>query len=95
MELLEVGINYARTLTELYVQTEFIELPIITPNEYMFNHFSSYGNEKWEIYAEVARDIMYTIGDFKKSDKDLRDKFRYKYCMKNHVYVEKEKFKQE
>ena len=88
----KVGINYARTLTELYVQTEFIELPIMTPNDYMFNNFSSYGKEKWEIYAEVAREIMCELGNFKKSDKELRDSFRYAYCMKNNVYVEKETF---
>ena len=29
-----IGINYERTLTTLYVRTDFIELPIITPNEY-------------------------------------------------------------
>ena len=86
-----VGINYARTLTELYVQTEFIELPIMTPNEYMYTNFSSYGKEKWEIYAEVAREIMCEIGGFKKTDKCFRDSQRYKYCIKNHVYVEKYK----
>jgi 1-acyl-sn-glycerol-3-phosphate acyltransferase len=88
----KVGINYARTLTELYVQTEFIELPIMTPNDFMFNNFSSYGKEKWEIYAEVAREIMCELGNFKKSDKELKDSFRYAYCMKNNVYVEKETF---
>lgn len=88
-----VGINYGRTLTQLYVQTEMIELPIMTPNEYMFTNFSSYGKEKCEIYAEVAREIMCEIGGFKKTDKIFRDSQRYKYCIKNHVYVETEKFK--
>lgn len=88
-----VNINYCRTLTELYVQTEYIELPILTPNEYMFTNFSSYGKEKWEIYAEVAREIMCTLGNFKKSDKNLRDSIRYTHCLENHTYVEKEKFK--
>jgi lysophosphatidylcholine acyltransferase/lyso-PAF acetyltransferase len=89
----DVNINYARTLTELYVQTEYIELPIMTPNEYMYTNFASYGKEKWEIYAEVAREIMCSLGDFKKSDKDLKDSFRYIHILENHTYVEKEKFK--
>ena len=88
-----VNINYARTLTELYVQTEYIELPIMTPNEYMYTNFASYGKEKWEIYAEVAREIMCSLGDFKKSDKDLKDSFRYIHILESHTYVEKEKFK--
>ena len=87
-----VGINYGRTLTELFVQTEFIELPIMTPNEYMFNNFSSYGNEKWEIYKEVAKEILCVIGGFKKSDKEFIDSDRYGYCIKNKVYIEKEDF---
>ena len=88
-----VGINYGRTLTNLYVKTEFIELPIMTPNDYMYNNFSSYGKEKWEIYKEVAREIMCILGGFKKSNKELIDSDRYCYCIKNHVFVEKEKFK--
>ena len=84
----DVGINYARTLSELYVLTEFIELPIMKPNDYMRTNFSSYGKEDWEIYAEVAREIMCELGGFKKSDKHLRDKIRYKSCIKNKAYIE-------
>ena len=91
----KVGINYGRTLTELFVYTEFVELPIMTPNEYMFNNFKDYGKEKWEIYAEVAREIIGTLGGFKKSDKEFTDSARYAYCIKNHVFVEKDKFKKD
>ena len=91
----DVGVNYLRSLTELFVQTEYIELPIMTPNDYMKNNFTSYGKEDWEIYAEVAREIMCELGGFKKSDKHYRDSARYKYCIKNHVYVESDKLKME
>ena len=87
-----VGINYGRTLTNLYVQTEFIELPIMTPNEYMYNNFANYGKEKWEIYKEVAREIMCILGDFQKSNSEFIDCNRYDYCVKNRVFVEREKF---
>ena len=86
------GINYGRTLTNLYARTDFIELPIMTPNEYMYNNFSNYGKEKWEIYKEVAREIMCTLGGFEKSDKEFIDSDRYIYCIKNKVFIEKEKF---
>jgi 1-acyl-sn-glycerol-3-phosphate acyltransferase len=88
------GINYGRTLTNLYARTDFIELPIMTPNEYMYNNFSNYGKEKWEIYKEVAREIMCTLGGFEKSDKEFIDSDRYIYCIKNKVFIEKEKFKE-
>ena len=90
-----VGVNYGRTLTELFVQTEYIELPIMTPNDYMMKNFSSYGKENWEIYSEVAREIMCELGGFKKSDKHYRDSARYRYCIANHVYVESDKFKKD
>ena len=90
-----VGINYGRTLTNLYVQTDFIELPIMAPNEYMYTNFSSYGNEKWEIYMEVARSIMCELGDFQKSDKGFADCNRYDYCIKKHMFVEKEEYNNE
>ena len=91
----KVGINYGRTLTELFVQTEFVELPIMTPNEFMFENFKSYGKEKWEIYKEVAREIMCTLGGFKKSEKEYGDSARYAHCIKNHVFVETGKFKKD
>lgn len=88
-----VGINYGRTLTNLYVQTEFIELPIMTPNEYMYNNYSHYGKEKWEIYKEVTRDILSELGGFKKSDKEFIDSSRYNYCVNNQTYIEKKDYK--
>ena len=86
-----VGINYLRTLTELYVQTAYYELPIMTPNDYMFENFTHLGKEKWEIYAEVARDIMCELGDFKKSDFTLKDSYRYDDSIKQKRFIEKEK----
>ena len=64
----------------------------MTPNEYMYNNFASYGKEKWEIYKEVAREIMCILGDFQKSDSEFIDCNRYDYCVKNRVFVEREKF---
>lgn len=86
-----VGINYLRTLTELYVQTYYYELPIMTPNEYMYTNFAHFGKEKWEIYAEVAREIMCELGDFKKSDFSLKDSYRYDDCITKRIFIEREK----
>ena len=89
----DVEINYGRTLTNLYVQTEFIELPIMTPNEYMYNNYSHYGKEKWEIYKEVTRDILSELGGFKKSDKEFIDSSRYNCCVNNETFIEKKDYK--
>ena len=58
----------------------------------MFNNFSNYGKEKWEIYKEVAKEIMSIFGNFKKSKMEFDDSNRYDYCVKNRVFVEREKF---
>jgi lysophosphatidylcholine acyltransferase/lyso-PAF acetyltransferase len=89
----KVGINYGRSLTELFVQTQFYELPIMTPNEYMYNNYSHYGKEKWEIYKEVTRDILSELGGFIKSDKEFIDSSRYNICVDNQTYIEKEDYK--
>ena len=89
----EVGINYLRSLCELFFKMEYIELPIMTPNEYMYTNFSSYGKEKWEIYAEVAREIMCNLGDFKKSDFGIKDSFRYCSCISKKSLLDRDTYK--
>ena len=89
----DVGFNYLRSLCELYFKMEYIELPIITPNEYMYTNFSNYGKEKWEIYAEVAREIMCNLGDFKKSDFGIKDSFRYWSCISKKALLDRDTYK--
>lgn len=40
------ALNCFRSLAKLYNKVEYIELPIMIPNEYMFTNFPSYGKEK-------------------------------------------------
>lgn len=42
----------------LYHYITFIDLPVIEPNEYMFENFKDFGKEKWEVYSQVCRHIM-------------------------------------
>ena len=56
-------------------------LPVIKPTEYMFKHYSNYGKEKWEIYAEVVRKIYCEIGGFTESDLGYRDSEDYYKAM--------------
>ena len=58
------------------------------PTDFMFEKYKSYGKEKWEIYAEVAREIYCGIGGFKKSDRTLRDSSRYDKSMRDGKYYE-------
>ena len=87
------GFNYLRSLCQFYNKLEYIELPIITPNEYMYSNFSSYGKEKWEIFAEVTREIMCTLGNFKKSDMGIKDSFRYCSSIKEKTLLDRDTYK--
>jgi lysophosphatidylcholine acyltransferase/lyso-PAF acetyltransferase len=87
------GFSYLRALCQLYNKVEYVELPIMTPNEYMFTNFSSYGKEKWEIYAEVSREIMCTLGNFKKSNMGIKDSFRYISCIKEKALLDRSTYK--
>ena len=89
----DAAINFLVSLTKLTKNIEYIELPILTPNEYMYANFESYGKEKWEIYAEVAREIMCALGKFKKSKMGIRDSFRYCSCIKEKTFFDSDTYK--
>ena len=89
----DVGCNYIRSLANLYNKVEYVELPILTPNDYMYENFAHLGKEKWEIFAEVCRSVMCELGDFEKSEFGLKDSFRYCSCIKEKKLLDRETYK--
>lgn len=87
-----VGWHYFRGLCELFTPISYIELPIITPTEYMFETYKDLGEEKWEIFANVARNIFIELGEFQRGDAGLRESFRYERCLKDGKYYSKEQY---
>ena len=72
--------QFVRTFCYLYHDLTIIEHPVITPNVYIFEKYRETNpeiTEKWEIYAEVVRDIMCECSGLEKSDMTLRDSFDY------------------
>ena len=55
---------------------EVTELPILSPNKFMFVNGEK-NCEKWDIYANTAKNIMSEIGGFEKSKKSFRDNIEY------------------
>lgn len=90
-----VGWNFFRNVSELYNPIDYIELPIIAPNEYLFENFKELGKEKWEIYANATREIMCQLGEFEKSDMGLTDSYRYCQCVEDGQFIPKEKYKRD
>lgn len=65
------------TYSYWYHELTFEEIPVISPTDYMFENYSHLGNEKWEIYTEVVREIYCEIASFKKSDRTFKDFLDY------------------
>lgn len=63
---------------------DFYEMPIFKPNEYFWQHHLREGEEKWEAYARVIRDIIHEgsgVPIMKKEDGseiDIKEKLEYK-----------------
>ena len=89
----DVGCNYLMSLSKLYNKVEYYELPIIAPNDYMFNNFGHLGKEKWEIFANVSREIMCELGGFQKSEFGLKDSFRYCSCIQKKELLDRKSYK--
>ena len=89
----DAAFNYLISLSRFSNQVEYIELPVITPNDYMFEKFAHLGKEKWEIYAEVTREIMCELGGFQKNDFGVRDSYRYCSCLKKKTFLDRASYK--
>lgn len=69
--------HFVISLCYVYHVVEVIELPIISPTEFMLENYSHLGKSKWEIYSEVVRNIYCELGNFEKSDRQFRDTLNY------------------
>ena len=62
--------------------SEIITLPNFHPNEYFWSTHGRDGEQKWETYARVMRDIMADAGRYKKDDVMMESKFEYRKLLK-------------
>ena len=60
-----------------FVDMYYINMPVIRPTEYMYEKYKHFGNEKWEIYAEVTRKIYSEIGGLKEWNQGYRESHKY------------------
>jgi hypothetical protein len=67
-----------------YVTLRIREYPVFEPNDYFFEHHwdEKSGEEKWEAYARVIREIIANSFNFKLSELSMEDKKKYKEEMK-------------
>ena len=70
------------------VNMYYIDMPVIRPTEFMYENYSSFGKEKWEIYAEVTRKIFCEVGGFKECDQGYRESHKYGQTLIKGIYEE-------
>ena len=73
-------LQFARAHLYLYHNIRIYDLPVVTPNDFMYAKYRETHpelTEKWEIYAEVMRDIMCEYSGLKKSNMNFRDSLDY------------------
>jgi hypothetical protein len=67
------------------IEFQAIELPSFCPNDFFYSKHRKEGEEDWEVFARVIRELMHSEGDLRYCDDRLRDKILYEaYMQKNH-----------
>ena len=64
----------------------YCELPIIKPTQFMYDNYSHFGKENWDIYANVVKNMYAEMGNFKMSDLGHRDKDIYYEALESGIY---------
>lgn len=59
-------------------------MPIFKPNDYFFEHHQKEGEEKWQTYTRVVREIMAEVGQYELVNESIEDKFEYKKILYPH-----------
>lgn len=63
------------------------ELPVFTPNDYFFKNHVREGEEKWQAYMRVVRELMAESLKFKLSVNKMEDKLEYKKLLYPHKEI--------
>ena len=80
---------FVRTVATFKIKIKYAELPVIRPNDYMFENFKNLGNEKWEIYSKVVNKMYSEIGGLKQCNIGFREKMMYYKAAEDGFYVDK------
>ena len=56
-------------------------MPIFKPNDYFFKHHQQEGEEKWQTFMRVMRELMGEVGGYELVNSSIEDKFEYKKIM--------------
>mmetsp|Transcript_19140 Transcript_19140/g.32628 ORF Transcript_19140/g.32628 Transcript_19140/m.32628 type:complete len:111 (-) Transcript_19140:119-451(-) len=55
-----------------------IDMPIFRPNDFFWRNHQQEGEEKWETYLRVIRQLMSEVSDLPLREQHIEEKFEYK-----------------
>jgi hypothetical protein len=55
-----------------------IEMPVFRPNDFFWKNHQRDGEEKWQTYMRVLRQLMSEVSGLPLSDERIEEKFEYK-----------------
>ena len=82
--ILDGFVHHVLTCSAFFVTLNVYEMPIFRPNDFFWKNHQREGEEKWETYSRVIRDIISEGGDIPiakhedGSEIDIREKNEYK-----------------
>ena len=80
--------HFVRTFCYLYHNVRITELPVMTPNDFMYKTYMEKHpeiTEKWEVFSEVAREVMCQASNLEKSEMTFRDSCDYSHIVKGEM----------
>lgn len=82
--VMNMFLHMVLTYCYLYIDDwRYIDLPVIVPNDYMFETYKHLGKDKTDVYTEVCRNIMSEISGLKlNNDMDFSKKMNYLSILK-------------
>lgn len=80
-DVLDVFAHMILICSQPYTTCTVKELPVFIPNEWFFQKYQKSGEERWETYMRIIREIMAENLGFKQSEAKLEDKFDYKAAL--------------
>lgn len=80
-DILDVIAHMILVCAQPYTTCAVRELPVFRPNEFFFSHHQREGEERWQTYMRVVRQLMADSLKFVLSDARLEDKFAYKEAL--------------
>ena len=81
-----VVLHYVKNLCHFINTIDYTILPVIRPVDYIFEHNTHLGKEKWEIFANTVRKIYSEVGGLIEVDMGMRDLNRYIKAMRTGFY---------